>query len=223
MYDFLGDLCIDETRGSISVHDPTVRKASHVTGKRSRLDMLLAASGVELIKQTEVADHLTFCSTQVESPLFIKRSRHLPFSVVRTCPVKFHIRERGIEFCRSRKIIKLVFIQGQVRLRHFLGRALRPRTRLSYDTFWAKRCGQDRLRCRALRPHVLHFRPNQLPVSTQASHRFYFSGSTKFNPPLPVLEFYGACAHNRKWQMPSFCIYPQCTGLPIVYRFTHKG
>ena len=74
MYDFLGDLCIDETRGSISVHDPTVRKASHVTGKRSRLDMLLAASGVELIKQTEVSDHLTFCSTQVESPLFIKRS-----------------------------------------------------------------------------------------------------------------------------------------------------
>ena len=79
MYDFSGDLCIDETRGSVSVHDPTVhdptvRKPNLVTGKRSRLDMLLAASGVELIKQTEVSDHLTFCSTQVESPLFIERS-----------------------------------------------------------------------------------------------------------------------------------------------------
>ena len=41
------------------------------------------------------------------------------------CPVKFQNRERGIEFCRSRKKIKLVFIQGQVRLRHFLGRTLR--------------------------------------------------------------------------------------------------
>ena len=28
------------------------------------------------------------------------------------CPVKFQNREKGIEFCRSRKIIKLVFIQG---------------------------------------------------------------------------------------------------------------
>ena len=26
------------------------------------------------------------------------------------CPVKFQNRERGIEFCRSRKIIKLIFI-----------------------------------------------------------------------------------------------------------------
>ena len=51
--------------------------------------------------------------------------RDLPFSVVRTCPVKFQNRNRGIEFCRSRKIINLVFIQGQVRLRHFLGRVLR--------------------------------------------------------------------------------------------------
>ena len=147
MYDFSGDLCIDETRGSVSVHDPTVhdptvRKPNLVTGKRSRLDMLLAASGVELIKQTEVSDHLTFCSTQVESPLLIERSNlvsgDLPFSVVRTCPVKFQNRERGVEFCRSRKVIKLVFVQGQVRLRHFLarelwlgprlrGRALRPR------------------------------------------------------------------------------------------------
>ena len=42
-----------------------------------------------------------------------------------------------------------------------------------------------------LRPRVLHLRPHQLPVSTQASHRYYFSGSTKFNPPLSVLEFYG--------------------------------
>ena len=106
--------------------------------------------------------------------------------VVRICPVKFQNRERGIEFCRSRKIMNSVFIQGQVRLRHFLGRALRPRVRLSYDTFWAERCGQDRLGGRALQPHVLHLRPHQLQVSTQASHRYYFSGSTKFNPPLSV-------------------------------------
>ena len=98
---------------------------------------------------------------------------------------------------------KLVFIQGQVRLRHFLGRALRPRVRLSYDTFWAERCSQDRLGGRALWPHVLNLRPHQLQVSRQASHRHYFSGSTKFNPPLSVLEFYGAFAHNRKWQMPA--------------------
>ena len=68
-------------------------------------------------------------------------------------------RERGTEFCRSRKIIKLVFIQGQVRLRHFLGRALRP--------------------------HVLHLRPHQLPVSTHASHRYFFSGSSKLNSLRP--------------------------------------
>ena len=42
-----------------------------------------------------------------------------------------------------------------------------------------------------------------MPVSTQASHRKYFSGSTKFNPPLSVFEFYGAYTHNRKWQMPN--------------------
>ena len=41
------------------------------------------------------------------------------------CAVKFPNRERGIEFCRFRKIIKLLFIQDQVRLRQFLGRALR--------------------------------------------------------------------------------------------------
>ena len=80
------------------------------------------------------------------------------------CPVKFQNRERGIEFCRSRKIIKLLFIQDQVRLRHFLGRtlrlgqargqALRPRVRLSSDIFWAEHWGQDRLGGRALRPHV---------------------------------------------------------------------
>ena len=49
--------------------------------------------------------------------------RDLPFSVVRKCPAKLQNRERGTEFCRSRKIIKLLFSQGQVRLRHFLGRA----------------------------------------------------------------------------------------------------
>ena len=35
------------------------------------------------------------------------KQRHLKFSVVRTCPVKFQNRERGIEFCRFRKIISL--------------------------------------------------------------------------------------------------------------------
>ena len=185
MYDFSGDLCIDETRGSVSVHDPTVhdptvRKPNLVTGKRSRLDMLLAASGVELIKQTEVSDHLTFCSTQVESPLLIERSNlvsgDLPFSVVRTCPVKFQNRERGIEFCRSRKIIKLVFIQGQVRLRHFLGRAL-----------WL---GQARGPSAAATCLTLK---TSLAASLYADiSQVLFSGSTKFNPPLSVLEFYGA-------------------------------
>ena len=69
-------------------------------------------------------------------------------------PVKFQNRERGIEFCRSRN---QYLFKGQVRLRHFLGQALRPRVRLSYDTFWAERCGQDKLEGRALRPLVLHF------------------------------------------------------------------
>ena len=74
------------------------------------------------------------------------------------CLVKFQNREKGIEFCKSRKIIKLVFIQGKVRLRHFQGRALRPRVRLSYDTFWAERCGhisyiKDPNSCQSLRRH----------------------------------------------------------------------
>ena len=54
----------------------------------------------------------------------------LPFSVVRNAPKIPKQRGGGIEFCRSIKIIKLVIIQGQVRLRHFLGRALRPRVRI---------------------------------------------------------------------------------------------
>ena len=65
------------------------------------------------------------------------------------------------------------------------------RVRFGEDTFWTERCGQDRQGGRALRPHVLHLRPHQRPVSTQASHRYYFSGSTKFIPPLSVLEFSG--------------------------------
>ena len=60
--------------------------------------------------------------------------RRLPFSVVRTFPVKFQYRERGIELCRSRN-------------QHLF------RVRLGKDTFWAERCGQDRLGGRALRPH----------------------------------------------------------------------
>ena len=51
---------------------------------------------------------------------------------------------------------------------------------------------RTRLGGRALRPNVLHLRPHQLPVSMQASHRYYFSGSTKFNLPLLVLEFHEA-------------------------------
>ena len=36
-----------------------------------------------------------------------KYFRHLPFYVTSACPVKFQNKERGIEFCRSRKIISL--------------------------------------------------------------------------------------------------------------------
>ena len=36
--------------------------------------------------------------------------------------------------------------------------------------------------------------------------QIFFSGSTKFNPPLFVLEFYGACARNIEWQMPELSI-----------------
>ena len=52
----------------------------------------------------------------------------------------------------------------------------------------------------------LTFKTPPAASSTQASHRYFFSGSTKFNPPLFVLEFYGACARNIEWQMPELSI-----------------
>ena len=53
-----------------------------------------------------------------------------------------------------------------------------------------------------LRAHVLHLRPHQLPALRRHPTDIFFSGSTKFNPLLFVLEFYGACARNIEWQLP---------------------
>ena len=78
---------------------------------------------------------------------------------------------------------------------------LGPQVRLSYDTFWAECCSKDRLQGRALWPHVLHLRPHQLPVSTQASHRYYFSGS-KSNPFSLFWNFTEHCTQQKMANTP---------------------
>ena len=84
------------------------------------------------------------------------------------------------------------------------GRALRLRVRLSYDTFLAERCGQDRLSGRELRPHALHLRPHQLTVSTQASHRYYLQNSI----PLSLFwNFPGHCTQHKNPTLPKYHLF----------------
>ena len=67
-------------------------------------------------------------------------------------------------------------------LGHFLGRALRPRVRLSYNTFWVKRCGQDSISIYKCHPTLIILLIKRGSEVFPTSHTFegWSSASTYF-------------------------------------------